>query len=119
MRFSDSVTTFHLNDNASLVELQQAQLADQDRVLDALADSVGRTKSIALSISDELDSQAHLVNELDHKTDRTRNRMADATQAVTRVVRAARNDRTTQILCGLGFIVVIGIVLIIVLKTVV
>ena len=117
VRFSDSVTTIRLDDTTSLVELQRAQLEQQDRHLDALADSVGKTKDIAVSISEELDAQAALVDELDTKVDRSRTKMAYATTSVDRAVRSLKRDRSTQMVCVLVVVIVVAIILIVVLKT--
>jgi t-SNARE complex subunit (syntaxin) len=117
VRFDDNVTTIRLDDTTSLVELQRAQLEQQDRHLDSLADTVGRTKHLAVSISDELDAQVALVDELDSKVDRTRGKMGGATSRLQRVVHSVQRDRSTQVVCGLSIVVAIAIILIIVLKT--
>jgi len=116
VRFSDSVTTIRLDDTTSLVELQRAQLEQQDQHLDVLSASVSRTKELATSISEELDAQAGLIDELDTKVERTNTRMNSATRRVQQVMTSVKRDRGTQMVLCLVVLIVILIIVIIVVK---
>lgn len=117
VRFSDSVTTIRLDDTTSLVELQRAQLVQQDQHLDVLSASVSRTKDLATSISEELDAQAGLIDELDTKVERTNTRMNSATRRVQQVMTSVKRDRGTQMVLCLVVLIVILIIIIIVVKS--
>ncbi|KAI9018990.1 hypothetical protein DFJ74DRAFT_634358 [Hyaloraphidium curvatum] len=74
-------------DNGGLVQLQKQQMEAQDGALDQLTDVVRRQKQIAGLISDELDHQNELLDELDAGVDRTGDRMKRAGKQLDKVLK--------------------------------
>ncbi|EFJ29214.1 hypothetical protein SELMODRAFT_441012 [Selaginella moellendorffii] len=58
-------------DNYGLIAFQRQTMKDQDVDLEDLEKSVVSTKHIALTVNEELDLQAHLLDDMDRHADRT------------------------------------------------
>ena len=72
-------------DDQGLLSLQQRTMDDQDRALEALGATIGRTKEVAIAIGDEADLQNDLIQDISGKVDRTDVRLRNTTRRVDRV----------------------------------
>jgi len=74
-------------DNGGILTLQQRKMQEQDVALDMLGNSIGRTKEIALAISDEVDEHAALLDDIDGRVDKTSARVRNTTRRVDRIMK--------------------------------
>jgi len=72
-------------DSRGVLDLQKQKMADQDKLLDILGDSVDRQKEIALSIHTEVDEQIDLIDHLGDEVGKTTGRVRRATDKVANI----------------------------------
>ena len=74
-------------DNNQLLQLQARQLDMQDKALDSLTDIVRRQKEISLVVSQELDHQNALLEQVNESVDQVEDKMKIADKKVHRILR--------------------------------
>jgi len=72
-------------DNNGVVSLQKKKMDEQDKILDILGESIGRTKQIAVAIGNETEEQMGLLEDIDERVDKTTARVKNTTRRVERV----------------------------------
>lgn len=72
-------------DESGLIQLQRDTMGVQDQQLDALLITLKRQAQIGTAISDELDYQNKLLDELDADVDRTRSKLKKTGKTLTKV----------------------------------
>jgi hypothetical protein len=72
-------------DDSELLALQRQKMAEQDQGLELISKIISRQKEIALTMSDELDYQNQLLNEVDEKTSRVNDGLALAEKKIKRL----------------------------------
>lgn len=68
-----------------LLTLQQRTMDDQDRALEALGSTIGRTKEVAIAIGDEADLQNELITDIHDAVGKADTRLRNTTRRVDRV----------------------------------
>ena len=94
-------------DNQGLFSQQSQIVRQQDDQLDALSETIGRHKQIALAIDDEVTEQDALLQGLDAHVDRTGAKLRNTTRRVQRTTRKASTKCLWLIICVL-FLGLIG-----------
>jgi SYP7 family syntaxin len=79
------------------LQLIQSNRAEQDKLLDIIGNVVGDLKEMAIGIKDEADKQAHLLDDIEKKTEKVSDKM-DATNKNLKKT-AAENNRGGDKLC--------------------
>jgi regulator of vacuolar morphogenesis len=74
-------------DNQGLLQLQQQQLQSQDHMLDSLVDVVRRQKEIGLTISNELEIQNQLLNQVNDQVDRVESNMNSGEKKMRKIMK--------------------------------
>ncbi|KAI8900901.1 Phox homologous domain-containing protein [Globomyces pollinis-pini] len=74
-------------DDRGLLQLQNQQMAQQDQVVNSLAEIVRRQKQISLTISDELDSQNALLEQIDDSVNRVGTHLKVADKKLNRIAK--------------------------------
>ena len=99
--------------NQQVHEYHQQVMQDQDDQLDRLGESIGRQRYLGMQISDELEGQIALLDEVDRGVDRHQSRLDGAKRRLNKVSEKAKaNWGMTTIIV----LIVILVLLIIVLK---
>lgn len=100
-------------DNQQIHVYHQQVIDEQDEQLDRLGESIGRQRYLGMQISDELEGQVALLDEVDRGVGRQQNRLDGAKRRLNVVSRKARENwgLTTIIV-----LIVILVLLIVVLK---
>ena len=83
----------------------------QDSQLDQLASVISRQKQIGLTISDELDLQADLLERMDERVERTNGGMRGARDRLEAVFEQGKGNKTTCIMVVLILVLILLIVL--------
>lgn len=100
-------------DNQQIHEYHQQVMRDQDDQLDRLGESIGRQRYLGMQISDELEGQIGLLDEVDRGVDRHQSRLDGAKRRLNKVGEKAKaNWGMTTIIV----LIVILILLIVILK---
>jgi len=68
-----------------LLSQQRTVMNEQDKVLDILGHTVGNIKEIAYQIGTETDEHTGLLDDIDHKVDKTTSKMKNTTRQIDRV----------------------------------
>ncbi|KAI8927780.1 hypothetical protein BC831DRAFT_451048 [Entophlyctis helioformis] len=74
-------------DNQGLLQLQRATLDQQESELDSLSSIIRRQREIGLAMSNELDSQNQLLDELNHQVDRVDTNLNNSNKKLTRILK--------------------------------
>ncbi|KAK6375113.1 hypothetical protein LTR64_003232 [Lithohypha guttulata] len=99
--------------NQQVHEYHQQIMQDQDDQLDRLGESIGRQRYLGMQISDELEGQIALLDEVDRGVDRHQSRLDGAKKKLNRVGEKAKaNWGMTTIIV----LIVILVLLIVILK---
>ena len=99
--------------NQQVHEYHQQVMRDQDDQLDRLGESIGRQRYLGMQISDELEGQIALLDEVDRGVDRHQSRLDGAKRRLNKVSEKAKaNWGMTTIIV----LIVILVLLIVVLK---
>jgi regulator of vacuolar morphogenesis len=88
-------------DNQGLLTLQKNTMDEQDRALEALGASIGRTKEVAIAIGDEADLQNQLIEDIHDKVDHADTRLRNTTRRVDRVKAKASTKGMWACICFL------------------
>lgn len=100
-------------DNQQIHEYHQQVMRDQDDQLDRLGESIGRQRYLGMQISDELEGQVALLDEVDRGVDRHQSRLDGARRRLNKVGEKAKaNWGMTTIIV----LIVILVLLIVILK---
>mmetsp|Transcript_16502 Transcript_16502/g.24629 ORF Transcript_16502/g.24629 Transcript_16502/m.24629 type:complete len:251 (+) Transcript_16502:54-806(+) len=94
--------------NYDVVGLQKKKIQDQDRDLEALGETIGRQKDIAVAINEELDVHTGLLDDLDGHVSSTTHRVRGETE---RVMSFSEKVKTGGMLCTIVILVIVCIVL--------
>jgi len=95
-------------DNVGLLRYQQAQMGEQDALLDVLSGSVGKQKEIALTISTEIEGQNQIIDDLHSHVERTDSRLRATTRKVEDV-QAQSSDKCMWVFIVLLVLLFIGV----------
>ncbi|PRP87816.1 hypothetical protein PROFUN_04290 [Planoprotostelium fungivorum] len=97
--------------NQQIYASNQSKLEDQDRALDAISDSLGRTKQIAIEIGKEADEHTQLIDEIDGHVNRVNPMIRNTTKRIDRVATKSSTKGLWLCICLLFIIllVVIGL----------
>eukprot|EP01111_Echinosteliopsis_oligospora_P006039 TRINITY_DN19_c0_g1_i1.p1 TRINITY_DN19_c0_g1~~TRINITY_DN19_c0_g1_i1.p1 ORF type:complete len:149 (-),score=27.29 TRINITY_DN19_c0_g1_i1:63-509(-) len=94
-------------DNRQLVDQQRTQMDDQDKLLDALSETIGRQKHIAIEIGKEAETQNLLLDELDVKVTSTNSKIRNATRAIIRVSKDSSAKPFWGCICFLVLVLIV------------
>lgn len=72
-------------DEEGLLLLQQQKLQLQDKVVESISSTVKRQKEIAMTISDEIDIQNKMLQDLDEAVDNVEIRLKNADKKIQRL----------------------------------
>ncbi|KAF2075095.1 hypothetical protein CYY_003615 [Polysphondylium violaceum] len=78
--------------NREILDGQKKTMDDQDKHLDSLSHSIGRTKEMAIEIGKTAEDHSRMLDELDVHVDSTSARLSNATRSV---ISLARETKTT------------------------
>jgi len=95
-------------DNGGLLRYQQAQMGEQDSLLDHLGNSISKQKEIALTISTELEGQNEILDDLHGHVERTDSRLRSTTRKVEDV-QAQSSDKCMWVFIVLLLLLFIGV----------
>jgi tetrahydromethanopterin S-methyltransferase subunit G len=98
-------------DNQGILQLQKKKMNDQDALLDVLAQSISRTKEVAITIGNETDEQVGLLEEIDERVDKTSAKVRNTSRRVERVERKSR----TTIMWGCIVVLLLVLIAVVVL----
>ena len=99
--------------NQQIHEYHQQVMRDQDDHLDRLGESIGRQRYLGMQISDELEGQIALLDEVDRDVDRHQSRLDSAKRRLKTVSQKAKGNWSMITIVTL---IVILVLLIVVLK---
>eukprot|EP01106_Pelomyxa_sp_JSP_P012022 TRINITY_DN3239_c0_g1_i1.p1 TRINITY_DN3239_c0_g1~~TRINITY_DN3239_c0_g1_i1.p1 ORF type:complete len:140 (-),score=26.08 TRINITY_DN3239_c0_g1_i1:54-473(-) len=98
-------------DTAALIQQQDQVIQQQDATLDAIEQSVLRTKELAGAIGTEVKDQNKIITNLEGHVDRTDRQLQQATEQTLRVERKATNNVLLGVICLLIVLLVVVIIL--------
>ncbi|KAI9728172.1 MAG: hypothetical protein M1828_004633 [Chrysothrix sp. TS-e1954] len=101
-------------DNQQIHAYHSQVLRDQDTQLDTLGQSIGRQRELTIQIGDELDEQATMLEDVDEGVMRHQGQLDRAKRRLGGVARRAKDNWS---IVTIGFLIVILVLLIIILKT--
>ena len=99
--------------DSEVLQLHQTIMSDQDLQLDELSQVVSRHKEIGITISNELDLQADILDRVDRNVDRTLGGMAGAQRRLSQIF---NNNKGNQCTCAILLLIVILVILIVLTK---
>lgn len=77
-------------DATAILQSQHQQMATQDTHLDALSASIGRQHHLSLQMSEELETHAELLDEMDTAVDSTAARLGRASRRLDKVAKSLK-----------------------------
>ncbi|KAH3761083.1 syntaxin 8 [Pelomyxa schiedti] len=98
-------------DNRAMLQQQRDIMGEQDRVIDAIGESVVRTKEIAVAIGNEVDDQVKLIDKVGRKVDNTDGKLMKATDDIRQMKRKASNNIMLGTMCALIAILILVVFL--------
>jgi len=102
--------TKDLQDN-EILTLQQRRMADQDKTLDVLGDSVSRLKHIGQEISTEADEHLALLGDIEEKVDRTNVKVKNTAMRVDKIIQKS----STKCMWVTIFVLLLGLIVVVIL----
>eukprot|EP00727_Mastigamoeba_balamuthi_P010110 m51a1_g5721 putative C-tail anchored protein (137) ;mRNA; r:1107319-1108002 len=102
-------------DNRGVLDMQHAQMTEQDTMLDVLSESLTKQKHIANGIGDELDVHASLLTDLERGVDRADARVSATTANTRDLTEKVKNSCMIWTIGGLFLVIILLVVLMFVL----
>jgi syntaxin 8 len=84
-------------DSVAVLQSQQQEMATQDNHLDALSASIGRQHHLSLQMSEELETHAELLEEMDTAVDSTTARLGRASRRLDKVSKSLKEHGETAL----------------------
>eukprot|EP01132_Coremiostelium_polycephalum_P001079 gene1079-1367_t len=97
--------------NQQILDRQKQEMLDQDKHLDALSYSVGRTKEMAIQIGTTADQHSKMLDELDIHVDSTTGRLKNATKNVIKITNQSKTTGYWIAICILFLVLIVVIAL--------
>eukprot|EP01107_Rhizomastix_libera_P015641 TRINITY_DN5997_c0_g1_i2.p1 TRINITY_DN5997_c0_g1~~TRINITY_DN5997_c0_g1_i2.p1 ORF type:complete len:121 (-),score=38.86 TRINITY_DN5997_c0_g1_i2:204-566(-) len=97
--------------NTQLLAQQEDIIAEQDKHIEVINDSVVRQKDIAIRIGEEADDQNRLLDDIDDRVDTNIAGVKKVTKKVQRVEIKAKNKGLCGVMCFLIIILVVVVIL--------
>ncbi|CAD7695524.1 unnamed protein product [Ostreobium quekettii] len=98
-------------DNAGLLQLQNQIIDQQDKELDQIEESVKGTKHVAIAMGEELDLQAHLLDDLEEEVGVVHSRLGVVTSKIKTIMRQSGECKWWCMVVGLLVVLIILLVI--------
>jgi len=105
-------------ETGNLLSTQRQLVAKQDEHLDSLSNVLSKQKEISLHISEELELQSKLLDDLDDGLDKTQGKMGKANKALNHVAKASTTSKSGVFFVVLLVLLIITAVVVLVVKKV-
>jgi len=99
------------SDARELLKAQRTMRNEQDQHLDSLSQTISRQKNLGMMISEELDLQSDLLDDLDSDLDRTKGKMSKTMKTLDKVGKNAKSRKGVIVIVGLIVVIVLGVIL--------
>ncbi|EFA80861.1 syntaxin 8 [Heterostelium album PN500] len=106
----DTEYTRHFN-NEQLLDKQKDVMADQDKLLDSLSNSIMRQKDIAITIGNEAEKQGIMLDDLNDHVDGTSTKIRNASRGILRLTKDSKTTGHWICICVLILVLIVVIAL--------
>lgn len=108
---SDDLETARKNDDfiGQHTELQHEQIAEQERSLDVLSQGVGNLRVTAVTIADEMNEQAQMLDDVDGRVDNLSDKLRSVNAKVDKVIQGMSTNG--KLCCITLLVLVVGMLI--------